>query len=125
MQRIWKRLELGTRFHGSRILDLGAGTGPGSIAALELDRQASATLIDFPEVLEREKAHEEQHEMADRVVYLPADLASVGLGCDFDFILASHLFRILGPHLTQKLIKQSYQALKPGGRLIIIETYNE
>jgi len=43
----------------------------------------------------------------------------------FDLAIVSHLFRYLGPKLTQQLIIQSYQALKPNGRLIIIEAYSE
>ena len=43
----------------------------------------------------------------------------------FDLTIASHIFRVVGADLTRQLIKQCYQTLKPGGRLVIVETYND
>jgi ubiquinone/menaquinone biosynthesis C-methylase UbiE len=126
MQRIFKRLELGTQIQGAKVLDLGAGSAPGAIAALELDQKGFAVLVDFVLVLERAKIYAREHGVYDRAAFWPMDLAVLDLPADyFDIAIASHLFRILGPDLTQRLIRQSYRALKTNGRLIIIETYEE
>jgi ubiquinone/menaquinone biosynthesis C-methylase UbiE len=125
-QQIFKRLELGTQIHGSQIIDLGSGTAPAAIAALELDVKGYATLVDFELVLERAKNYVEEHGVDKRVAYWATDLNALQLPLNrFDLVSASHLFRILGPELTQRLLRQSYQALKTNGRLIIIETYEE
>jgi len=126
MQQIFQRLALGTQIQGAQILDLGAGTAPGAIAALELDQKAHAILVDFALVLEHAKKHVEEYGVDDRVAYRPTDLAALDLPANqFDLTIASHLFRILGSELTKQLIGQSYQALKANGRLIVIETYSE
>jgi ubiquinone/menaquinone biosynthesis C-methylase UbiE len=125
MRRLAARLEVGTRLQGLQVLDLGAGSAPSAIAVLEQDPQAHAVAIDFPEVLARTQVYAAQHGVAQRMEYQPADLESVELpAACFDLIFASHTFRVLGMETTQRLIEQSYQALKPGGRLVIVETYN-
>ena len=126
MRRICQRLEVGTHFHGLQVLDLGAGTAPSAIAVLEQDADAHATAIDFAPVLERTREYAQQRGVDSRMQYQTADLATVELpATSFDLIFASHVFRILGTEVTQRLIGQSYQSLKPGGRLVVIETYKD
>jgi ubiquinone/menaquinone biosynthesis C-methylase UbiE len=126
MQQIFKRLELGVQVRGLRLVDLGGGTAPSSIAALELDSEARATVIDFPHVLEEAKAQAQKHGVDSRIEYSPADLTTVELpATQFDVAVVSHVFRILGAEVTQRLIRECYSALKPGGRLIVVETYKE
>jgi len=126
MQRIFKRLELGTRLQGAQVLELGAGNAPASTAALELDQRGHATLVDFALVLERAKKRVEEHGIGDRVTYWPKDLNDLALPTNqFDFTIVSHVFRVLGAELTQRLMSQIYQGLKTNGRLIILEIYSE
>lgn len=123
---ICQRLGLGSRLHNTRVLDLGAGTAPGAIAALELDDAAHAVAVDFPEVLERAKTYAQQRCVDKRMEYWSANLESIELPTQhFDLIFVSHVFRVLGAEQTQRLISQCYQSLAPGGRLVVIETYNE
>jgi ubiquinone/menaquinone biosynthesis C-methylase UbiE len=126
MRQVCKRLEVGTRLRGIQVLDLGAGTAPEAIAALEADSDAHAVVLDFPEVLEKARAYTHKHGVDSRVEYWSANLESVGLPEErFDLAFASHIFRLLGEEVTRRLIRQSYNALKPGGRLVVVETYNE
>ena len=126
MRRICQRLEVGTHLHGLQVLDLGAGAAPSAIAVLERDAEAHATAIDFHPVLERAREYAQQRGVGSRIQYQTADLATVELPTtSFDLVFASHVFRILGNEVTQRLINQSYQSLKPGGRLVVVETYKE
>lgn len=126
MHMICQRLEVGSRRHGLHVLDLGAGTAPGAIAALELNADAHAVAMDFPEVLARAQIYAQKHGVDNRVEYWPAHLETVELPSQrFDLIFVSHVFRILGEDHTQRLIHQCYQSLTPGGKLVVIETYNE
>ena len=126
MHMICQRLGVGSRLRGIQVLDLGAGVAPGAIAALELDATAHGVAIDFPEVLERAHAYALKHGVESRLECWPANLESVELPArHFDLIVVSHVFRILGAEHTQRLIQQCYQSLTPGGRLVVVETYNE
>ncbi len=126
MHMICQRLGVGTRLQAVRVLDLGAGTAPGAIAALELDAHAHAVAADFPEVLERAKAYALQHAVDSRMEYWSGNLETIELPTQhFDLIFVSHVFRVLGAEQTQRLIQQCYQSLAPAGRLVVIETYNE
>ncbi len=125
MHMICRRLEVGTRLHSIQVLDLGAGTAPGAIAALEQDADAHAVAMDFPEVLVQARAYAQKHGVEQRMEYWAANLGTVELPPKhFDLIIASHVFRILGEEQTQRLIHQCSQSLKPGGRLVVVETYN-
>jgi len=126
MRMICQRLEIGSRLHGIQVLDLGAGAAPSAIAALELDADAHAVAIDFPEVLALAQDYAQKHGVEHRMEYWPANLETVELPPRrFDLIFASHVFRILGAEKTQRLLEQCSRSLTPGGRLVVIETYNE
>ncbi len=126
MRQVCKRLEVGTRWHGVEVLDLGAGTAPEVIAALEADAHAHAVAVDFPDVLQHAQAYAQQHGVDSRVEYWPASLESIELPQErFDLAFACHILRILGAEVTRRLLHQTYLALKPGGRLVVVETYND
>lgn len=126
MHMICQRLGVGSRIRGPKVLDLGAGTAPGAIAALELDVDAHAVVVDFPEVIERAKAYALKHGVEQRMEYWSANLETIELPeRRFDLIFVSHVFRVLGAEQTQRLIHQCYQSLASGGRLVVVETYNE
>jgi len=126
MHRVCAQLVHNGMARGARVVDLGAGTAPGAIAVLELDPQARAVAIDFAPVLARARAQAQERGVADRMEYWAEDLATVELpAASFDLAIASHTFRVLGEEVTRRLIAQCYQGLKPGGKLVIVETYKE
>lgn len=126
MHMICQRLGVGSHLRGLQVLDLGAGTAPGAIAALELDVTTHAVALDFPEVLERAQAYALKHAVDQRMEYWSANLETIELPAQrFDLILVSHVFRILGAEQTQRLIQQCSLSLAAGGRLVVVETYNE
>lgn len=126
MRMICQRLGVGSRLHGIQVLDLGAGAAPSAIAALQLDADAHAVAIDFPEALDLARTYAQKYSVEHRMEYWPANLESIELPPRrFDLIFASHVFRILGAEKTQRLIGQCFQSLISGGRLVIVETYNE
>jgi ubiquinone/menaquinone biosynthesis C-methylase UbiE len=126
MRMICQRLEIGSRFHGIQVLDLGAGAAPSAIATLQLDADAYAVAIDFPEALAQAQAYAQKYGVEQRMEYWPANLETIELPPGrFDLIFASHVFRILGVEQTQRLIQQCFQSLTSGGRLVVVETYND
>ena len=126
MHMICQRLEVGSRRRDLQVLDLGAGTAPGAIAALELNADAHAVAMDFAEALACAQVYAQKHGVGNRLEYWTAQLETVELPPNhFDLIFVSHVFRILGAEHTHRLIHQCYQSLTPGGKLVVIETYNE
>lgn len=126
MHMICRRLGIGEHLRNLQVLDLGAGTAPGAIAALELDPGTHAIAMDFPEVLAKTEIYARKHGVASRMEYEPANIETVELPAKkFDLIIASHVFRVLGAEKTQRLLAQCSQSLLPGGRLVVVETYNE
>jgi ubiquinone/menaquinone biosynthesis C-methylase UbiE len=126
MQRVCARLGIGSARKSLQIADLGAGTAPAAIAALELDPGSQAVAIDFAEVLQTARLFAEQHGVQERLTLQSGDLEKIELPAErFDLIFASHTFRLLGAEITRRLIAQSFQALRPGGLLVVIETYND
>ncbi len=102
------------------------GAAPSAIAALQLDADAHAVAIDFPEALALAQEYAQKHGVEGRMECWPANLEMLELPPRrFDLIFASHVFRILGLEQTQRLIQQCFQSLTPGGRLVVVETYNE
>jgi SAM-dependent methyltransferase len=125
MNAICKRLEIGTRWHGVHMLDLGSGNAPSAIAVLQHDIEARAVAMDFECVLAKARTCAQKYGVDDRMTYQIADLEAVELPAEsYGLIFASHVFRILGPQCTQRLLEQSYRSLKAGGQLVIVETYN-
>lgn len=126
MQRICARLGIGTSLHALQIADLGAGAAPAAIAALELDSEAHAVAIDFEAVLKIARTFAQRQGVEQRITFQAGDLEEMELPTEhFDIIFAGHLFRLLGSEQTQRLITQSFRALKPGGTLVVVETYND
>lgn len=126
MYHICERLGIGTSRQALRVADLGAGAAPAAIAALELDRQSSGVVIDFAEVLPVARKFARARGVEERLTFLAEDLEQISLpeAC-FDVIFAGHIFRLLGPSVTRRLLGQIFASLKPGGSLVVVETYND
>ncbi|HEY4266981.1 MAG TPA: class I SAM-dependent methyltransferase [Galbitalea sp.] len=108
----------------SRILDLGAGTGSGTVALLERFPAATATELDSSHEmlhLAREKAA--RLGMADRVRILPADLdLDWPDAVPVDLIWASDsMHHAADPEAT---LRRAFDALRPGGLMAVIEPEN-
>lgn len=126
MKRVCARLGIGSARQSLQIADLGAGTAPAAIAALELDPTSQAVAIDFAEVLPTARSFAQQRGVEERLTLQHGDLEQIELPAErFDLIFASHIFRLLGADITRRLIAQSFQALQPGGQLVVVETYND
>lgn len=101
----------------ARLLDLGAGTGDLAREALEQQPKARVVAADFTLEMMRVGQHQGNGSMpwsAADALQLPFENNS------FDAIVSGFLMRNVGD--IQQALKEQYRTLKPGGRVVILDT---
>lgn len=103
------------------LMDVGGGSGVFLSTALRRHRHLRAILLDLPGVVPMAESRLKQAGLADRVSCCPGSFRDAGLPTGADAI---SLVRVLYDHddaTVRDLLAKAYQALPPGGRLIIAE----
>lgn len=119
--RVEKVLEIYTPGAGDRIVDLGCGWGTFSFALVERGFEVvgvdfSRRAIDFCEARRGELAPEQ----ARRLSFIRADGGETGLDGDaYDLVLAADLFEHLYPRDSERVVREAYRLLRPGGRFSV------
>jgi len=107
---------------GLRVLDVAAGSAVWSIPFAEADRKTRVTAQDFPGVLEHTRKFAEASGVAEQFEYLPGNLREVDFGQEkFDLALLGNIVHSEGEASSKALFRRLHAALRPGGRLVIID----
>jgi SAM-dependent methyltransferase len=107
---------------GTRVLELGAGAGPWSLAVLEHDPRAEALLNDLPGVLPLARRSVEEAGAGGRATFLPGDYWQVDLpAAHFDLVVLAHVCRAEGDGGAAALVGRAAASLAPGGHLVLAE----
>lgn len=116
-------LGAGTTHKGLSVLDVACGSGVWGIAVAEQDKEAHLTMQDFPVVLEETtKNYLERHGVADRADFIAGDLKEVDFGTErFDVALLGNIVHSEGEESSRDLFKRLHRALKPNGKIVIID----
>ena len=105
-----------------RILDVGAGSGAWSLAFAQAIPQARVTTVDFPEMTPITREFAEKFGVAARYEYHEGDMRQVDFGHDaYDLLILGHIVHSEGETHGKELLRKSYAALRPGGKLLIAE----
>lgn len=108
----------------TRVLDLGAGGAPWSIAVLEACPQGSAVVNDLPGVLDVARRRTTEHGVAGRCQLRPGDYFEVPIEpAGFDLVVLGHVCRVEGEAGTRRLLERAREALVPGGRLLLCDYF--
>lgn len=105
------------------LLDLGGGHG---LYTVELCRRLPAlhaTILDRPAALERAAANVAEADLEERVTLVGGDYLTTEAGAGFDLVL---LFNVLHAHEgdgVTTLLRRAAAALRPGGRVAILEQF--
>jgi SAM-dependent methyltransferase len=117
------RSELQLRFSGAgpiRLLDLGAGGAPWAVGVLTLNPEATAVVNDLPGVIEEAARRTEAHGVADRVELRAGDALEVDIEPGaYDVVVLGHVLRAIAEADSHRLIDRAFEALRPGGRLLV------
>lgn len=106
--------------HRQTLLDLGAGPGAYAVALLQAYPALRITLMDEPGMLEQAAKYAADAGVLDRCRFRPGDGLTDSLGpVAYDAVLLSNVLHSLSPAACQNLIQRCYNALKPGGTLLV------
>lgn len=107
---------------GLSVLDVAAGSAVWSIAIAEANPKASVTAQDFAGVLGETRTFVARHGLGDRFDYLAGDLNEVSFGAArFDLAILGNIVHSEGEGSARRLFRRLHTALRPGGRIAIVE----
>jgi ubiquinone/menaquinone biosynthesis C-methylase UbiE len=107
-----------------RILDLGAGGAPWTVALLEAAPESSAVVNELTAVLPAAEKNCRQHDLLDRCEFVASDYHQLDLEPEsFDLVVMGHILRNEGPELGEALLARSHRALRPGGRVLVADYF--
>ncbi len=127
---VWRcanRADLQLRYTANpntRVLDLGAGGAPWSIAILQACPRARATVNDLDGVIEVARRKTSEHDIIDRCEFRTGDFHSIDIEADhYDIVVLGHICRTEGQSGAKHLIRRAYEALRPEGRLVLSDYF--
>jgi len=104
-----------------KVLDIAAGHGMFGIAIARHNPQAQVVGVDWAAVLEVAKENARKVGVHDRYKTLPGSAFEVDLGGNYDVALVPNFIHHFDPSTNEKLLRKVHAALKPGGRVAIVE----
>ena len=104
-----------------RLLDVGAGSGSLSAAVAAVHPGVRCTLLDLPEVCAIAAENISGYGLDDRVVTCPADMFRDPWPGGHDAALFGNIFHDWDPASCARLARRAFEALEPGGRILLHE----
>lgn len=113
-----------SRMKAPRILDLGAGGAPWSIAMLEACGDGRAVINDLDGVIGLARAKAAEHGVADRCQFRPGDFHTIDIEPGgYDIVVLGHVCRTEGPAGARRLIGRAHAGLRPEGRVVLADYF--
>lgn len=106
---------------GARVLDVGAGAAPWSIAIAQHNPNCRVTAVDLPTVIPVTRRAATQAGVADRYDYLSGDVFSLDLGQTANLAMAGNFCHLFDEATNRNLLARLFGALTPGGRIAVID----
>ena len=107
------------------ILDIGAGSGVWSMAVAALDESVRVTGVDLPSVVPVLLACAEAKGLGGRVTALAADYHDMSFPPGHDLVFLANVLHLEQPAAARDLVRRAALALRPGGRLAVIDVFRE
>lgn len=127
MYRCAMRADLKLRYsamRSPRVLDLGAGGAPWTIAILHANPDASAVVNDLPGVVDVAARKCAEHAVIDRVELREGDFHHIPIEpAGYDIVVLGHVCRTEGEQGARRLVGRAFAALRPEGTLILADYF--
>jgi len=104
-----------------KVLDIAAGHGLFGITIAQRNPQAEITAADWPSVLVVANENARGAQVQNRYRNLPGDLFKVEFPAGFDLALVTNFLHHFTPATCTEFLKKVHAALKPGGRVVVLE----
>jgi ubiquinone/menaquinone biosynthesis C-methylase UbiE len=113
-----------TRRPGLRVLDLGAGRAPWSLAVLEQSAGSTAVVNDLDAVIPLAETMIAERGVEDRVELRPGDFHQIDIEPEsFDMVMLGHVCRTEGDEAAGALVRRAFDALRPGGQIVLADYF--
>jgi SAM-dependent methyltransferase len=107
---------------GRRVLDLGAGAAPWSLALAARNPDIRVTAVDLPAVLAVTRQVVATRGYDLQFDYLSGDLFTIDLGRSvYDLAIAGNLCHLFDEATNRRLLGRFFDTLRPGGTLAILD----
>jgi L-tyrosine C(3)-methyltransferase len=107
------------------ILDVGSGIGRNAITIANRYPDVRITLLDLPFVLQMAEPLISKHGLSDRIKLWPCDIMKEDFPPGQDCILFIHQLVIWSYEEMIALLKKTFRALNPGGRIVIFSSISD
>jgi hypothetical protein len=105
----------------ARLLDVGAGSGSYSIAAVLRHPELRSVLVDLPAVCGVAASYAASYGVRDRIDTVPIDMFTESWPAGFDRVLFSDVFHDWDDEVCRLLAERAHDALVPGGQVLVHE----
>jgi 2-polyprenyl-3-methyl-5-hydroxy-6-metoxy-1,4-benzoquinol methylase len=103
------------------VLDIAAGSGVWGIAMANKSRHVRVTAVDWAEVIEITRKVVGKHKLTGRFSFVAGDILSSDLGKNHQVATLGHILHSEGEDRSRELLKKVFEALAPGGTIVIGE----
>ncbi len=104
-----------------KVLDIAAGHGAFGIAVARRNPRAEIVALDWRPVLSLAEEHAKAAGVHDRYRTLAGDAFTVEYGSGYDVVLVTNFLHHFDAPTNTNLLKKVHTALKPGGRVAVLE----
>ena len=105
----------------TKILDISASHGTWGIAFAKKNPEAHVVAVDWAAVLEVASGNARVAGIADRFSTMAGSAFEVPFGNDYDVVLVPNFLHHFNPADCVRFLKKAHAALRPGGRVAIVE----
>ena len=113
-------LRIGMDRKGLRVLDIAGGSSIFGMTIFARDPSAQVTQLDWPNVNAVAKKLNRERGLEGKIRFIDGEHRSAVLESHYyDLVLASNFCRFESPKGNQELFRKAYDALKPGGKLVV------
>lgn len=103
------------------VLDLAAGSGSWGVALAQSSSQVRVTAVDWAGVIPVTRRVAERHGVADRFTFVEGDLREADFGANHHIATLGHILHSEGEERGRALLRKTFDALAPGGRVVVAE----